>query len=116
MSDGVFLAQVFEQRGKRRQPVSDGHAAQRPPHELVAPGDNVRARDTPEFTRLGDADEGHEVLERVFVGAAGGFIAKVSEPLGLRRHVDQAPVVGGRQKSAVTGNWGWLDDPKNKVR
>ena len=70
MRDGVLLAQIFEQRGERREPVPDRAAAKPAPHQLVAPGDDVRARHGAKFLRPRDAGEAHEVLHRVLVGAA----------------------------------------------
>ena len=40
VGDGVLLAQIFEQRGERRQPVPDRAAAEPAPAQLVAPGDD----------------------------------------------------------------------------
>ena len=70
MGDGVFLAEIFEQRGERREPVPDRAAAEPAPHQVVAPGDDVRARHGAKFLRPRDAGEAHEVAHRVFVGAA----------------------------------------------
>ena len=71
VGDGVLLAEIFEQRGQRREPVPDRAAAKPAPHQVVAPGDDVRARHGAKFLRPRDAGEAHEVLHRVFVGAAG---------------------------------------------
>ena len=70
MGDGVLLAEIFEQRGQRREPVADRAAAKPAPHQIVAPGDDVRARHRAKFFRPRDAGEAHEVRNRVFVGAA----------------------------------------------
>ena len=51
MGDGVLLAEIFEQRGERREPVPDRAAAKPAPRQLVAPGDDVRARHGAEFLR-----------------------------------------------------------------
>jgi hypothetical protein len=51
MGDGVFVAEIFEQRGQRRQPVADGAAAKAAARQLVAPGDDMGARDRAEFFR-----------------------------------------------------------------
>src|SRR3954462_14029462 len=67
MRDGVLLAQIFEQRCNRREPVPDRAAAKLAPHQVVAPGDDVRARDDAKFLRSSDAGEAHEVLYRVLV-------------------------------------------------
>ena len=71
VGDGVFLAEIFEQRGERREPVPDRAAAKPAPHQVVAPGDDVRARHGAKFLRPLDAGEAHEIPHRVFVGAAG---------------------------------------------
>jgi hypothetical protein len=55
VGDGVLLAQIFEQRGERRQPAPDRRAAQPAPAQLVAPGDQLRARHGAEFLRTPDA-------------------------------------------------------------
>ena len=98
MGDGVLLAQIFEQRGERREPVPDRAAAEPAPHQLVAPGDDVRARHGAKFFRPHDAGEAHEVLHRVFVGAPGLRIAEIGEPLDLGRHVGQPVKLGGGQQ------------------
>ena len=71
MGDGVLLAEIFEQRGERRQPVPDGAAAKPALRQVVAPGDDVRARHGAKLLRPDDAGEAHEIPHRVFVGAAG---------------------------------------------
>src|SRR5208282_2703923 len=43
MGDGVLVAEIFEQRGERRQPVPDGAAAKPALRQRVAPGDDVGA-------------------------------------------------------------------------
>jgi hypothetical protein len=89
MGDGVFLAQIFEQRGERCQPVPDRGTAKPAPRQLVAPRDDVGARHGAEFFRPDDAGEQHEIPDRVFVDAAGVQVAEISEPLHLGRHVGQ---------------------------
>ena len=98
MGDGVLLAEIFEQRGERREPVPDRAAAKPAPRQLVAPGDDVRARHGAKFLRPHDAGEAHEILHRVFVGAAGVRVAEVGEPLDLGRHVGQPVELGGGQQ------------------
>ena len=66
MGDGVFLAEIFEQRGERREPMPDRAAAKPAPRQIVAPGDDVRARHGAEFLRPGDAGEAHEVAASRF--------------------------------------------------
>ena len=103
MGDGVLLAEIFEQRGERREPVPDRAAAKPAPHQLVAPGDDVRARHGAKFLRPHDAGEAHEVLHRVFVGAPGVRVAEIGEPLDLGRHVGQPVKLGGGQQPGNTG-------------
>ena len=111
MGDGVRLAQIFEQRGKRREPVPDRAAAKPAPHQVVAPGDDVRARDDPKFLRPHDAGEAHEVLHRVLIGAPRVRIAQIGEPLDLGRHVGQPVELGGggsretRAGAISVGSW-----------
>ena len=45
-----------------------------------------------------DAGEAHEILHRVFVGAAGVRVAEIGEPLDLGRHVGQPVELGGGQQ------------------
>ena len=97
------LAEIFEQRGERREPVPDRAAAEPAPHQLVAPGDDVRAGDGAKFLRPGDAGEAHEVLHRVLVGAPGLRIGQVGEPLDFGRHVGEPVELGGRQQPGNTG-------------
>ena len=103
VGDGVPVAQIFEQRGQRREPVPDRAAAEPAPHQLVAPGDDVRARDGAKFLRPHDAGEAHEILHRVFVGAPGLRIGQVGEPLDLGRHVGEPVELGGGQQPGNTG-------------
>jgi hypothetical protein len=49
----------------------------------------MRAGDHPKFLRAENAGEAHEVLHRVFVGAAGVPVADVGEPFDLGRHVGE---------------------------
>ena len=98
VGDGVLLAEIFEQRGQRGQPVPDRRAAELASAQLVAPGDQMRARHGAEFLRPPDAGEAHEVLHRVFVGAAGVPVADVGEPFDLGRHVGEFLKLGGGQQ------------------
>src|SRR3954462_26112 len=81
MRDGVLLAQIFEQRGNRGEPVPDRAAAETAPHQVVAPGDEMRARDGAKLFRPHDAGEAHEVLYRVLIDATRMRIAEIGEPL-----------------------------------
>ena len=83
MADGVFFAQIFEQRRQRREPMPDrgtlgssfvGGGANFSALEIVAPGDDMRAGHRAEFFRAGDAGEANEITDRVFVGALGAGI------------------------------------------
>ena len=106
VGDGVLLAEIFEQRGERREPVPDRAAAKPAPHQVVAPGDDVRARHGAKFLRPRDAGEAHEVLHRVFVGAAGVRVGEIGEPLDLGRHVGQPVELGGGQQPVGWGDFG----------
>ena len=109
MGDGVLVAEIFEQRCERRQPMPDGAAAKPTLGQLVAPRDDVRAGDSAEFLRPADAGEAHEVADGVFVGAAGAGVAEIGEPLDLGRHVRQPVKLGRGQhpRSTRGGNVGW---------
>ena len=98
MGDGVLLAEIFEQRRERREPVPDRAAAKPAPRQVVAPGDDVRARHGAKFLRPADAGEPHEIPHRVFVGAPGARVAEIGEPLDLGRHVGQAVELGGGEQ------------------
>ena len=52
MGDGIFLAEIFEQRGERREPVPDRAAAKPAPHKIIAPGDDVRPRHGAEWGKF----------------------------------------------------------------
>ena len=95
MGDGVFLAQIFEQRRQRREPA---------PHQVVAPRDQMRARHRAKFLRPQDADEAHEIPHRVFVGAAGAGVAEIGAPLDLGRHGGEPVELGGGQQPVAWGN------------
>ena len=103
MGDGVLVAEIFEQRRERRQPVPDRAAAKPAPRQLVAPGDDVRARHGAKFLRPADAGEAHEVLHGVFVRAAGAGVAEIGEPLDLGRHVGEPVELGGGQHAEKHG-------------
>ena len=107
MGDGVFLAQIFEQRGQRGEPVPDGAAAESAAGQVVAPGDDVRAGHGAEFLRAIDAGEAHEILDRVFVDPARVRVAEIGEPLDLGRHVGQAVELGGGEQPGRRGDFGW---------
>ena len=98
VGDGVLLAQIFEQRGERRQPVPDRRAAKAAPAQLVAPGDEMRARDDAEFFRAKNAGKAHKILHRVFVGAPRVRVREVGEPFDLGRHVGEFLELGGGQQ------------------
>ena len=103
MGDGVLIAEIFEQRRQRREPVPDRAAAKPAPRQLVAPGDDVRARDGPKFLRPADAGEAHEVLHGGFVRAAGARVREIGEPLDLGRHVGELVELGGGQHPETAG-------------
>ena len=107
MGDGVLLAQIFEQRGQRSQPVPDRRAAEPALAQLVAPGDQMRAGHDAEFLRTPDAGKAHEVLHRVFVGASGMMVGDVGEPFDLGRHIGELVKLGGGEqpvRCAVDGS------------
>ena len=109
MRDGVSVAEIFEQRRQRREPVPDRRIAPRlaPPcysrSQIVAPGDDMRARHGPKFLRPHDAGEAHEVLHGVFIGPARVCVGQVGEPLDLGRHVGQPVKLVRRQHARSTG-------------
>ena len=59
--------------------MPDRAAAEAALRQLVAPGDDMRARDGVEFLRPADAGEAHEVADGVFVGATGARVAEIGE-------------------------------------
>jgi hypothetical protein len=101
---GVFLAEIFEQRRQRREPVPDRAAVELPPREVVAPGDDMRAGHDAELLGPGDAGEAHKIPDRFFVGALGAGIGEIGEPLEFGRHLGQAVKLGGGQQPS-----GWSD-------
>ena len=103
MGDGVLIAEIFKQRCQRRQPVPDRAAAKPAPHQIVAPGDDVRARDDPKFLRPADAGKAHEVLDRGFVRAARARVRQIAEPLDLGRHLGELMELGGGEHPRSTG-------------
>ena len=114
MRDGVLVAEIFKQRGQRRKPVPDRCIAPRlaPPcysrSQIVAPGDDMRARHGPKFLRPLDAGEAHEVLHGVLVSSARVSVRQIGEPFDLGRHVGELLKLGRRQHPGNTGggNWG----------
>ena len=121
VGDSVLVAEILEQRGKRREPVPDRAVAvdslaarvHALPHG-VAPGDDVRPRHGAEFLRPRDAGEPHEIPDCVFVGAPGAGIGEIGEPLDLGRHVGELVELGGGQqpvggsdcsRDLVGGHW-----------
>lgn len=103
MGDGVLIAEIFIQGCQRREPVPDCAAAEATLRELVAPGDDMRARDDPKFLRSADSGKAHEVLDGRFVRAARARIREIAEPLDLRRHVGEFLKLGGRQQAGNAG-------------
>ena len=79
--------------------MPDRRAAESAPAQLVAPGDQMRARHGAKFFRAENAGEAHEVLHRVFVGSTGVPVADVGEPFDLGRHVGEFLEFGGGQQS-----------------
>ena len=60
VGDGVFLAEILEQRGQRGEAVADsgaakGAAVECAPGEVVTPSDDVGPGNGAEFLRPGDA-------------------------------------------------------------
>jgi hypothetical protein len=106
MGDGVLLAEIFEQRCERREPVPDRAAAKPAARQLVAPGDDARACHGAEFIRPDDAGEAHKIADRVFVGTPGARVAEIGEPLDLGRRVGQPVELGCGQQPAAGGAFG----------
>ena len=106
MGDGVFFAEILEQRRQRREAMPDRGAAEPAPREVVAPGDDMRAGHGAEFLRPDDAGEPHEIPDRVFVGAPGAAVADIGEPLDLGRHLGQPVKLGGGQQPLGGGDRG----------
>ena len=44
VGDGVLVTQMLKERGQRGEPMADGAAGKAARHQLVAPGDDMRAR------------------------------------------------------------------------
>ena len=107
MGHGVFLAEIFEQRASAASRWRIGAAAQLAPHQVVAPGDDVRARHGPKFLRPRDAGELHEVGNRVLVSAARVPVGEVGEPFGLGRHVGEPVELGGGEQPVGGPGLGW---------
>jgi hypothetical protein len=95
VGDCVLLTQIFEQRGQRCEPVADRAAAEAAPHQLVAPGDDMRPRRDPKFLGPPDAGKAHEVLDGVFVDAAGAGVVR------LANHSTSGDTSATRWNSAV---------------
>ena len=87
--------------------MADGAAGEAARHQLVAPGDDMRARYGAEFLGARDAGEAHEVAHRIFVGAPGLRAGEVGEPFDLGRHVSEAMILGRRQQPT---NWRGLGE------
>ena len=85
--DGVAIAQVFKQRGQGGQFRSNGGAGEPSAHQLLAPGDDVRARNHPKFLRPHHAREAHELADRLLVHAPRAGAVEVREPFGFGGHV-----------------------------
>ena len=105
MGDGVLLAEIFEQRSERGQPVADRRAAEFAQAQLVAPGDQVRARHGAEFLRAQNASETHEVRHRVLVGATGVVVADVGEPLDPSNRCAGGPDHAPPETAVLNSGW-----------
>jgi hypothetical protein len=74
MRHGVLLAEIFEQRGERRELAADGGAGEGADLEGLAPGDDVGAGDQADLAGGGEAGEAQEVGEVDPVGPAGSSL------------------------------------------
>ena len=95
----ILIAEVFKQGGEGGQLAPDRRAGELAPLEVLAPGEDMRAGDEPQFRRRGDADEGHELLQVIAVRAARVGIVDVRKPLGRRRHLGELVKFRRRQRA-----------------
>ena len=87
----------------------------RPAGQVVTPRDHMRAGHLPEFARLADTDETHEVLQCVLVRPACALVVDVVEPLELGRHVGQALKSNSGEQSRCRPRRG-RGQPRNRDR
>ena len=106
VGDGVFLAEILEQRGQRREAVPHRAAARASARQIVAPGDDVGAGHGAEFLRPIDAGEAHEIADRLFVGAAGVAVGEVGEPFDLGRNIGEPVKFRGGEEPFGGGDLG----------
>ena len=83
-------SEVFEERQDGRELAENRGPFTSPPLQVLAPGDQGRARHDPKHFRIGNPREAHEVLEGVLIRAACLWVCDVHEPLDLRWHVGQS--------------------------
>jgi len=97
---------MLEQGGEGGQPVAYCHAAQSMCNQVVAPDNEMRARDDPGLARLLDPRKTHEVLKRVLVRPASTLVVDVGEPTRARAvAVSRLPMFGRTIPSATSTTW-----------
>ena len=86
--------------------MSDRAAAKAAAGQLVAPGDDMRARDSAELFWPSDAGEAHKITDRKFVSTPCVGVGQIGEPFHLGRHIGELVELGRGQPSIGGGNFG----------
>src|SRR5271165_6670749 len=116
---GLWVTAFFSQRYSNSEASAASRrricrAAEPAPAQLIAPGDQMRARHGAEFFRTPDAGEVHEILHRVFIGAAGvgrrGW--RTTRPRAARRRGGGTRRLSGAGRRTRLGSeadrWAWF--------
>src|SRR6202035_5017894 len=95
--DGIALAEVIEQRRKRRELAADARWSETPSLHFLAPGDHMRPRDGAQRAVIFQIGEGDELRDIDLVGASRFGVGDVGEPFQFRRNIGKLPELSGSQ-------------------
>jgi hypothetical protein len=88
--DGIALAEIIEQRGKCRQLAADTGGSEAPGLHVLAPRDDMSARNCPYCAVVFQVSEGDEFRDIDLIGPSRFRIGDVGEPLQLGRNIGEA--------------------------
>ena len=109
VGDGVLLAEIFEQRGQRREPVPDRAAAKARARSARSSRQAMTCARVTVRNSSGRAMPVKRMKsrDRVLIGPARVRVGEIGEPLDLGRHVGQPLELGGGQQPVGGSDFGW---------
>ena len=96
-SNSITLAEIIEQGGERRELAADGGISQAASLKLLAPGNDMHARHSAEFSMPAQTGKGAELVDIDAIGLAGFPICDVGEPFELGRHFGELAILSRRE-------------------